>query len=148
MKVSAKTRYALRTLLDIALHETTARPRTIKEISQSQGISEKFISRLVVPLREQGMIHSERGKQGGFRLAKAPQDITLLAVLELMEGPISLVDCVADTTACIRGKECSVRSVWADVNNAVRASLHGITLENVLAAVGDSLPSAIPEYLI
>lgn len=150
MKISAKARYGLRILLDVALHETHARPRTIKEIADAQGISEKFISRIVVPLRERGMIKSERGKLGGFRLAQAPSDITLLAVIETLQGPISLVDCVADKAGCVRSGTCVARSVWTDVNTAVRAALRGMTLETVLERVrGDtSVPSALAEYSI
>lgn len=150
MKISAKARYGLRILLDVALHETHARPRTIKEIAGAQGISEKFISRIVVPLRERGMIKSERGKLGGFRLAQAPSDITLLAVIETLQGPISLVDCVADKAGCVRSGTCVARSVWTDVNTAVRAALRGMTLETVLERVrgGTSVPSALAEYSI
>lgn len=150
MKISAKARYGLRILLDVALHETHARPRTIKEIADAQGISEKFISRIVVPLRERGMIRSERGKLGGFRLAQAPSDITLLAVIETLQGPISLVDCVADKAGCVRSGTCVARSVWTDVNTAVRAALRGMTLETVLERVrgGTSVPSALAEYSI
>lgn len=150
MKISAKARYGLRILLDVALHETHARPRTIKEIADAQGISEKFISRIVVPLRERGMIKSERGKLGGFRLAQAPSDITLLAVIETLQGPISLVDCVADKAGCVRSGTCVARSVWTDVNTAVRAALRGMTLETVLERMrgGTSVPSALAEYSI
>ena len=150
MKISAKARYGLRILLDVALHETHARPRTIKEIADAQGISEKFISRIVVPLRERGMIKSERGKLGGFRLAQAPSDITLLAVIETLQGPISLVDCVADKAGCVRSGTCVARSVWTDVTTAVRAALRGMTLETVLERVrgGTSVPSALAEYSI
>lgn len=150
MKISAKARYGLRILLDVALHETHARPRTIKEIADAQGISEKFISRIVVPLRERGMIKSERGKLGGFRLAQAPSDITLLAVIETLQGPISLVDCVADKAGCVRSGTCVARSVWTDVNTAVRAALRGMTLETVLERVrgGTSVPAALAEYSI
>ena len=150
MKISAKARSGLRILLDVALHETHARPRTIKEIADAQGISEKFISRIVVPLRERGMIKSERGKLGGFRLAQAPSDITLLAVIETLQGPISLVDCVADKARCVGSGTCVARSVWTDVNTAVRAALRGMTLETVLERVrgGTSVPSALAEHSI
>ena len=96
------------------------------------------------------MIKSERGKLGGFRLAQAPSDITLLAVIETLQGPISLVDCVADKARCVRSGTCVARSVWTDVNTAVRAALRGMTLETVLERVrgGMSVPSALAEYSI
>ena len=150
MKITAKARYGLRILLDIALFERTDHPRTIHEISVSQGISEKFISRLVVPLRAKGMIRSVRGKQGGFRLARAPEDITLLDVLEALEGEVSVVDCVACEDACERAVTCAARSVWLDVNEAVKQALRSLTL---VAAIerhrgGGTVPAAVSEYFI
>ncbi len=145
MKVSAKARYGLRILLDVAINETPERPRTIKEIAESQAISEKFISRIVVPLREQGMIQSERGKFGGFRLARAPRDITLLAVIEALQGAVSVVDCVLGKKSCQRVSTCIAHSFWEDVNGSVQEALRNITLENMLERLqrNTSLVSAL-----
>ena len=90
MKITAQSRYALRILLDIAAHGG-AGPRSIKEIAASQGISEKFISRIAVPLRRAGLVATERGARGGLRLAKRPENVTLLAIVEAMDGPLALV---------------------------------------------------------
>ena len=150
MKVTAKARYGLRILLDVAMNETHARPRTIKEIADSQEISEKFISRIVVPLRERGMIRSERGKLGGFRLAKAPSDITLLEVIEALQGPISLVDCVGCQEEGGRAEGWAAGAVGADGNMAGRAALQDMTLETVLGRVNGRrcVPEALAEYAI
>ena len=151
MKISAKARYGLRILLDIALHETPERPRLMKEICASQRLSEKFTSRLVIPLRQAGMIHALRGKSGGFRLAKATSDITPLDVIETLQGPISLVDCVQQPKICPKGKACAARSVWLDVNMAVRAALAGVTLEKVLVRtqeMGCDIPASLTAYSI
>ena len=80
MKITAQARYALRILLDIAVHGG-AEPRSIKEIAASQGISEKFISRIAVPLRRAGLVSTERGAKGGLRLAKRPENVSLLAIV-------------------------------------------------------------------
>lgn len=150
MKISAKARYSLRILLDIALNETPDHPRLMKEICEAQGLPEKFTSRLVIPLREQGMIHSLRGKSGGFRLAKSPTDITLLAILEAIQGPIALVDCITSRKGCARTAACPAQLIWADVNTAVRNALAAITLETVInrfAGMKD-IPAALAEYSI
>lgn len=150
MKISAKARYGLRILLDIALNETPDRPRLMKDICEAQGLSEKFTSRLVIPLRENGMIHSQRGKLGGFRLAKAPGDITLLDIIEALQGPIAVIDCLGDGTACARTRKCAARQIWSDVNAAIKNALQGITLESVIAKIATSkaIPSALAEYVI
>ena len=150
MKISAKARYGLRILMDIAQHETSGRPRLMKEICEAQGLSEKFTSRLVIPLRKCGMIHSQRGKLGGFRLAKAPSDITLLEIIEALQGPITLVDCVMAPRSCARAKACASRLIWSDVNTAVKNALAGITLESVINRIATtrSIPTALAEYMI
>ena len=150
MKISAKARYGLRILLDIALNETPERPRLMKEICEAQDLSEKFTSRLVIPLREHGMIHSQRGKQGGFRLAKAPADISLLSIIECLQGPISLLDCLADRKSCERTKVCPSRLIWGDVNTAVKNALASITLESVIHRIAreEDIPAALAEYVI
>ncbi|MBR1871447.1 MAG: Rrf2 family transcriptional regulator [Kiritimatiellae bacterium] len=132
MKISAKSRYSLRILFDIALHEVEAQPRTIRQIADSQQISEKFISRLVVPMRNAGMIHSVRGVQGGFRLAKSPSDITLLDIVETEQGPVTLVSCLAKQESTLEKPEVVAKGVWGDVNNAFRNILASITLANIL----------------
>ncbi len=150
MKISAKARYGLRILLDIALNETPERPRLMKEICEAQDLSEKFTSRLVIPLRTSGMIHSIRGKLGGFRLAKSPTDITLLNVIECLQGPIHVTDCLEDRSVCPRNAKCATRVIWTDINNAIRNALQGITLDSIIHKVGDArnIPSALAEYVI
>lgn len=132
MKLSAKSRYALRLLIDIALHSGAARPRTIRQMSESQQISEKFISRLVVPMRKSGMIVSVRGVQGGFLLGREPGAITLLDIVENLDGPVSIVDCVTDRDSCPRSGACMARGAWSKVNRSLKDALAGVTLADVL----------------
>ena len=150
MKITAKARYALRILMDIALNEKRDRPRTIREIAEGQGISEKFISRIAVSLREAGMIKSTRGPDGGFRLAKDPCDISLLATIEAAQGEIAIVECVSSEEVCDRSSNCVTRTVWSDVNLLIRSTLRNVTLEQILMRVesGTALPTALAEYAI
>ena len=87
MKISTKGRYGLRILIDLATHDPE-KPRLLKDIVQSQLVSEKYLSRLVLDLRRAKLIRSVRGSNGGFYLARSPETITLLEILETMEGPI------------------------------------------------------------
>lgn len=150
MKITAKARYALRILMDIALNEKRERPRTIREIADEQGIGEKFISRIAVALREAGMIRSSRGPDGGLRLAKAPCDISLLAIIEALQGEITLVECVTSEATCPRSDACVTRTVWSDINMLIRSTLRTVSLEQILMRVksGNSLPAALSEYTI
>ena len=132
LKVSAKARYALRILLDVAANASAERPRTGAAIAQAQQISEKFLSRIVVTLRTKGLLRSVRGNVGGFRLALPPDDIRLLDVVEAMQGPLAVLDCLAPGAACPRLETCLARRVWADVNAAFASALAKVTLASIL----------------
>ena len=131
MKISTKGRYGLRILVDLATHDPE-KPRLIRDIAQSQQISEKYISRLVIDLRRAHLIRSVRGVNGGFHLAKRPEEITLLEILETMEGPISVVDCVRSPEKCKRQHLCPARDIWTELNNGIRQLTKKITLEDIL----------------
>jgi len=131
MRISTKGRYGLRILIDLATHDP-AKPRLIRDIAQSQQISEKYISRLVIDLRRAKLIRSVRGVNGGFHLAKNPEEITLLEVLETMEGPISVVDCVRNPEKCKREHLCPARDIWQKLNNGIRELMKEITLDDIL----------------
>lgn len=147
LKVSAKTRYGLRILLDVAAHNRDAKPRSIAEISKSQRISEKFISRLVIPLREAGLLRSVRGSGGGFRLARSTEDITLLKVVETMQGPLAILDCLADEDGgCVRKPNCLARQIWSDVNTGFMNVLARVTLAKILDRSADE--SAAMDFCI
>lgn len=142
MKISAKTRYGLRILLDIAGSNQDA-PRTIKDIAQAQQISEKFISQLVVPLRQAGFIRSIRGAQGGLKLSRKTELITLLNIMETMEGPISVLDCVSCTQVCPRQEICKVSDIWGGLNATIKEYLNSITLKNIIDSCRqDNTPSS------
>jgi len=133
VKISTKGRYGLRILIDLATHDP-AKPRLIRDIAQSQQISEKYISRLVINLRRAKLIRSVRGVNGGFHLAKLLEQITLLEVLETMEGPISVVDCVRSPEKCKRQTLCPARSIWTELNDGIRELTSKITLDDILNA--------------
>ena len=127
MKISTRGRYGLRILLDLALHDNGS-PRMIRDIAGSQRISEKYISRLIIDLRRAGMVKSIRGSRGGYRIARYPKNLT---VIEVMEGPVSIIDCVT-TESCDRQRGCAVRSIWCDMNNQIRSALAAVTLQDVI----------------
>ncbi len=133
MKISARTRYGLRILLDIARHGGEGSLRTIAEIASSQAISAAFISRLAVPLKRAGLINAERGVGGGLSLARNPGEISLLDIMEALDGPVSVVKCVARPKICKRNKTCKVRGIWDGINSAIKNSLASITLASIMA---------------
>lgn len=131
MKITAKSRYALRILLDVATHSEGGL-RTIKQVAESQGISEKFISRIAVPLRRAGFIATTRGVNGGFRLARLPSKITLLSIVEAIDGPLALVHCLSRPGVCGRQGSCAAEIAWGKVNESLADALRGVTLQDVV----------------
>lgn len=131
MKISTKGRYGLRILLDLAVHENDT-PRMIRDIAESQQISEKYISRLIIDLRRAGMVRSIRGAKGGFRLSRTPAEITLLDVVEAMEGPLAIVDCVSEPGKCAHHCRCITREIWEDLNGEIRVAMGKMTLQGIM----------------
>ena len=133
MKISTKGRYGLRVLLDIALYRVGDKPRMIREIAANQEISEKYISRLIIELRKAGFVKSVRGAKGGYTLMRKPEEISILDVLEVMEGPVCIVDCVsASGGECRRTMLCPTRRMWTEINQKIRDIFAGYTLQDLL----------------
>ncbi len=147
MKITAKSRYALRILVDIAASGGKG-PRTIKEIAASQGISEKFISRIAVPLRRAGLLATERGVNGGLRLARFPDKITLLDIVTATDGTLSLVRCLSRPGVCQRQGRCAAEKAWGRVNDALSAALRRVKLSDVVAEQSRYSGPEEPDYCI
>lgn len=133
MKISTKGRYGLRILLDIALYRIGNKPRMIREIANNQEISEKYISRLIIELRKAGFVKSVRGANGGYTLTRRPEDISVLEVLETMEGPVAIVDCTSSAEGiCHRKSLCPAQRMWAEINQKIRSAFAAYTLKDLL----------------
>lgn len=144
MKITAKSRYALRVLLDLAVHDGGG-SRTIKEIAASQGISEKFISRIAVSLRRAGLLATERGVNGGLRLARLPENITLLDIVQAMDGPLALLRCLVRPGVCARQGRCAAENAWGKVARSLAESMRGVTLAEVAEESRRLSPETQPE---
>lgn len=128
MKVSTKGRYGLRLMLDLAQHYQNGMI-SLKEIARRQEISEKYLEQIIILLHKSGLIKSMRGSQGGYALAKAPEEITVGSVLNALEGPLIPVDCVLDGGhSCPRSKECATLGLWERIAAAVSEIVDNTTL--------------------
>ena len=131
MKISTKGRYGLRTLMDIAVHQVHG-PVNLNDIAERQGISAKYLWQIVNLLKTAGFVRGTRGPKGGYVLLLNPSEISLLDVIQTLEGPISLVECVDDPAFCTRMASCVAHSVWEEVSQAIRGALRKITLAEIL----------------
>lgn len=130
MRLSTKGRYGVRILLELALHDGGTVP--LKDVASSQQISLSYLEHLIAPLVAAGLVKSARGARGGIRLAKPPREIKLSQVVELLEGPITPVDCVDDPQACPRAKFCVTRDVWTELKGAIKGVLESKTLQDLV----------------
>jgi len=137
MKLSTRSRYGTRLVLELAIKFEEG-PVYLKDISRSQDISLKYLGQLVIPLKMAGIINSSRGAHGGYFLAKNPENIRLRKIINILEGPIGIVDCINDKDVCKRYKTCSVRFFWEEINSNFYRSLDSITLKDMIKHYNDT----------
>jgi Rrf2 family protein len=127
MKLSTRVRFGLRMMAQIAL-QGTQRPVLAKNIAEEQDISEAYVDQILLPLRTSGLLSSQRGRSGGYQLARTAESITVLDVVEALEGEICLVDCLEKPETCKRATRCVTRPVWTTLNKAICDCLARFTL--------------------
>lgn len=131
MKLSTKTRYGVRAMLDLALHQGEA-PVPLKDIAERQQLSPAYLEQLVGHLIAAGLVRSVRGSKGGLSLAKAPRHIKLGEIYQALEGPTAPVECVDDPGLCPRSQFCVTRDVWSEVKGALDVVLESRTLDDLV----------------
>jgi Rrf2 family protein len=132
MKISTKGRYALRLMLDVALH-AEEKPVRIKDISARQEISDKYLEQIVSILTKAGFVKSSRGPQGGYKLMRKPENYTVGQILRLIEGSLAPVACMeGDVNECTRKEICATLLVWEKLNDAITNVVDNITLADLI----------------
>jgi Rrf2 family protein len=138
--ISTRSRYGLRFLIDLAQHGAEG-PIDLGSVAERQAIPETYLAKLVVPLRNAGIIRSARGAKGGYELTRAPSAIALLDVVEVLEGRSSLLECTDRPELCARSADCPTLPIWSGLEKVVRDYLTSVT-------VGDAAVPRSPEYSI
>lgn len=132
MKISTRGRYAVRVMLDLALHNT-GQCIKVKEIAGRQGISEKYLEQIIAVLNKAGYVKSVRGAQGGYRIAREPREYTVGMILRLTEGSLAPVACLdEDAGQCERCDTCETLEVWQQIYDAVNGVVDHVTLADLL----------------
>lgn len=131
MKLSTRGRYGVRLMMDLAIH-CGAGPVLLKDIAQRQGISEKYLWQLINPLKTAGLVNSLRGAHGGYVLGRTADDISLREILQVLEGPLCLVDCVDDPSVCERSPSCVSRDIWGEASKNLLQTLAQTTLAGMV----------------
>ena len=131
MKLSTRTRYGTRALLDLARHQSD-KPVQLKEIARRQDISLHYLEHIITPLVGAGIIRSTRGARGGLQISRKPDQIRLNEIVSLLEGTITPVDCVIDPDCCNRSDFCVTRDIWGEMKDAIDNTLSSITLQDLI----------------
>lgn len=131
MKLSTRSRYGLRLMLELALQYGQGTV-FLKDIAERQELSEKYLSKLVIPLKAAKLINASRGAHGGYALASPAEAITVRQIVEALEGDIFPVECVNRSEICSRAELCPTRDVWAKLHQEACRVLDGITLRQLV----------------
>lgn len=129
MKLSTRGKYALYAMVYLA-QKAEEGPQPLREIAQL-GLPEQYLEQLLGSLRKAGLVTTVRGAQGGYQLAKAPEDISVGHIIDAMEGPLNLSECATDGV-CPRGGDCPSRKVWEYLTDSINKLLYSISLKSML----------------
>jgi Rrf2 family cysteine metabolism transcriptional repressor len=127
MRITTRSRYGVRAMMELALREGAGRVQA-QEIAAAQDISPGYLEHLLAALRKASLVRSVRGQHGGYELARAADQINLRQIVEALEGPIAPIECVDDSDWCDRADQCATRDVWCKVAAAVSDTLEDMSL--------------------
>ena len=137
MLISTKGRYALRVMIDLSEHQSDGFI-PLKVIAERQGISEKYLESIIKLLVKAQLLNGLRGKGGGYKLTKSPDQYTVGAILRLTEDSMAPVSCLeAGTDACPRAAECRTLSLWQGLDKVINDYLDNITVADLMRSDAD-----------
>nr|WP_165247547.1 Rrf2 family transcriptional regulator [Adlercreutzia sp. ZJ141] len=136
MRISTKTRYGMRLMIDLAQHWGAGRV-ALRDIAERQEISKKYMEQVVAPLVSAGLLHVTRGNQGGYELARDPRQITCADIMTATEDGLGLLDCANGALACPRDSFCLSKDIWLGLERVMADYLASITLQDVLERGAD-----------
>jgi Rrf2 family protein len=130
MRLTREADYAVRVVLDLAAHQVDGPVRSA-DVARRQVVPKPFLRKVVAALARGGYVNTHRGTGGGIALARDPRAITLRAVIEAIEGPLSLNRCVMEPGACPLHRKCPVHPVWRRIQDLVIRELDGATIASL-----------------
>lgn len=135
LRVTRLTDYATRVLTTLASHPT--RVLSAAELADQSRLELPTVAKVLKPLARAGLVQSFRGSNGGYRLARAADDIALIAVVEAIEGPLSMTECSGAHSHCEHEAHCGMQSHWRHINDVIATALRGVSLAQMRAPTAD-----------
>jgi Rrf2 family transcriptional regulator, cysteine metabolism repressor len=131
MKFSSRAIYGMRAMLVLARAHGQG-STLLKDIVEREGLPGTYLEQLMVPLRKSGIVLAVRGAKGGYTLARNPAEITVLSILEALEGPLNLAECPTGSACCSNPEACALQELWAEGSRALHQIYQGISLAALL----------------
>jgi len=142
MQITRQADYALRAMIYLAQQEPTQRSAT-SQIADVQRIPPSFLAKIISQLSIAGLIHTSRGARGGVSLARSPEAISVLEVVEAIDGPLMLNECSQDPDACPFGNDCALRPLWCETQAEMVDRLRKTTFAAVLSKYNETQAEAL-----
>jgi Rrf2 family protein len=128
MKFNTKTRYGLRTMLELALNESSGKGVYQKDISASQGVSVKYLDHIIASLKAAGLVKNTAGKKSGYKLGRSAGEITIYDIYRAFEDDLAIIGCLTEGGHCPRKQHCTLQDYWCGLNRTIRSSMEAMTL--------------------
>jgi len=147
MKLSTRTRYGTRAMLDLALSYGQG-PTPLKDIADHQDLSSKYLEQVLAALQAANLVRAIRGSKGGYILSRRPEQISLRDIYEFLEGSEGFVRCTSDPRVCTRADFCVTRELWATLYETCVKTLESVTLEDLARRAREKQSQLAGEYCI
>lgn len=131
MKLSTRTRYGMRAVLELALSYEQG-PLQARIIAERQNISGKYLEQLIAVLKSAGIVRSIRGPHGGYVICKRPSEIKLNEIFTVLEGPVTITECLEHADICQFHADCATRRIWTEMHRAITGVLESKTLQDLV----------------
>lgn len=131
MKFNTKTRYGLRTMLELTLNADRQQGTLQKEIAENQDVSVKYLDHIIADLKAAGLIVNAGGKKSGYRLNKPAEEITIYDIYVAFEDELLIIDCLQVDGACPRKQTCVLKEYWCDLNQSIRSSMESQNMKEL-----------------
>jgi Rrf2 family transcriptional regulator, cysteine metabolism repressor len=147
MKFSSRAIYGMRAML--ALARTHGQGSTfLKDIVERENLPGTYLEQLMVPLRKAGIVQGVRGAKGGYTLSRPPAEISVLAILEALEGPLNLAECPSGSGCCRNPEACALQELWEEGSRSLQATYAGVSLAALLERQQDKESEPSMNYSI
>ena len=147
MKLSTRSTYGLRAMLGLAIAYETGSV-ILRELAESQRLPPTYLEQLMIPLRKAGLVSASRGVHGGHSLARPPAEITIAEIVEVLEGPLQLVECTSVASCCWQPEACALKDLLDEAGEAMLAVLRRTTLADLAQRQRAKESTTAPMYAI